>query len=247
MYCEQCGAELEPSARFCSTCGTGVTSEEHNTSVPSSSMRRKALAAAVLGGIVVFGGILFWASLSNRSDLVLDAQGTRGVALNSKELTRDIAARMLLEHEGYPKPVEGNIREKSFYTYREGLRNPEKELEQRGVIKTRHDCTRLGPSWNSCDVMIALTDEGKKYFIGTRDYGSTKEMVVKACEETFLRVTGILPVQHGFTGTIVEYEITYDNPTPFSSLNDRSCRDSLGKPTSRTATFGLYDDGWRIQ
>lgn len=32
MFCEQCGAELEPEARFCSTCGRQVAFEHDDLS-----------------------------------------------------------------------------------------------------------------------------------------------------------------------------------------------------------------------
>lgn len=274
MFCEQCGAELEPDARFCSTCGKQV--QRVVQGISSGRVGRSSRQWVIAGSLVmlVLSGALFWVFRSegvdipdgnsqltrehaqnvvrtpqSGRDLGQEALRTGSATGSSKDLTRDLAARMIVQHKGYPKPVEGQIDENTFYdVWDGGIRSPEKELEQRGLIKTRDDCTR---SQNTCYVVIELTDEGKKYFIRREQFGSGPKMVVKTCEETFLRVTGILPAPLGFAEAKVEYEITYDNPTPFSSARPygggRPCRDELAVTNKRGAYFQLYDDGWRIK
>ncbi|MGH8580555.1 MAG: zinc-ribbon domain-containing protein [Gammaproteobacteria bacterium] len=71
MFCEQCGAELEPDARFCSTCGKQLEDEGAPFSVqhvlqtiPTWRLRllsRKRLIAGSLVGLVLSGAVLWMA------------------------------------------------------------------------------------------------------------------------------------------------------------------------------------------
>lgn len=118
-------------------------------------------------------------------------------------------------------------------------------LEKQGLIK------HGAPFQYSGRVVykIELTEKGEPFRIAASDSGD-----VKGCEQTFVKVTGIAPMESGFAR--VEYEWTYGNQTPFHALivrgpgylqAERPCIAQIGKLYRSSIMFRLYDDGWRIE
>lgn len=58
MYCKKCGAEIEPTAKFCIKCGTMVDSTS-NPAAPAKKARKKLLLPFILIAVTVVMWILF--------------------------------------------------------------------------------------------------------------------------------------------------------------------------------------------
>jgi hypothetical protein len=108
------------------------------------------------------------------------------------------------------------------------------ELQGKGVIIVSESIDHR----DNCDIKwakITLTDEGKKYLV--QDSGDAYHL--KAYERTFGEVTGI-QINEQSKEAVADYTIRVANITPFV--------DNLPvNPTTHSAQFTLYDDGWRIQ
>ena len=129
-----------------------------------------------------------------------------------------------------------------------------KYMQKQGLIRiypSKHD-------WSGKPLEVTeLTDKGKKYLFSI-DQRPSGEFIytVKMCEAKFLRVTGIAKNQPSLAR--VEYEWTYDNPTPFATAYvstgaqlrswdiSNFCVKELQVPLSDALYFQLYDDGWRL-
>lgn len=81
---------------------------------------------------------------------------------------------------------------------------------------------------------VLLTDEGKKYLVQEND----KQYELKTCEVVFGEITGI-QIQEQFKVAEVNYTLIRKNITPFGSNISQ-------EPETRSASFALFDDGWRI-
>ena len=150
---------------------------------------------------------------------------------------------MIVEQGKYPSPVEVYLETQRYTHIYDNPRAPYLALEREGLIKH-------GPAFiysGARVYKIELTEKGESFRIG-----GNRGNNVKGCDKTFVKVTGIAPVEFGFKGAQVEYEWTYDNQTPFYMLvipgrQERPCVDQFGKPQKGKMGFRLYDDGWRIE
>ena len=88
-------------------------------------------------------------------------------------------------------------------------------------------------SWRT--IKVELTNEGKQYLVRQ----NKDQYTVKICDITFGEVTGI-QTQEQFKVAEVQYTLKRENPTPFAIEISQN-------PINRTATFSLYDDGWRVK
>ncbi len=82
--------------------------------------------------------------------------------------------------------------------------------------------------------IVLLTDEGKKYLIKEDDV----KYIVKTCEITFGEITGI-QMQEQVKLAEVNYTLKRINFTPFGNEGSQETE-------NRTASFTLFDDGWRM-
>lgn len=94
-----------------------------------------------------------------------------------------------------------------------------------GVIATQH--------WTT--IKAELTNEGRKYLVQE----NKDKYTVKTCEITFGEVTGI-QIQEQFKVAEVNYTLKREKITPFGINISQN-------PINCTATFSLFDDGWRIK
>lgn len=116
MYCEQCGAEVEKDARFCTTCGkrlgegdvsrvgNGATNMSGQLLSRGSSDRRARLlqggliAAVVL--VAALAGGLLWMASSAKIDITTVTGRSDSVTQESKtELSRSMAERIIVEYK----------------------------------------------------------------------------------------------------------------------------------------------------
>jgi hypothetical protein len=109
-------------------------------------------------------------------------------------------------------------------------------LVQNGLIKGTAKIIANGGdgSYNIEQVMITLTDEGKKYY----ESEDNEKLYIKTCEVYFGEISGI-KIQEQFNVAEAKYTIGRRNPTPFGKKISQ-------EPENRTAQFSLFDDGWRI-
>lgn len=242
MFCEQCGAELEADARFCAMCGRQVEKDGGaDVGLPKSisDLRIGVLKKGVIPALLVvlgLGGVLFWMFREE----------------SKTELSRSKAEKLIVEHEKFPLPGIVGMFTDAYAMTRNVDDTVIKALQDEGLIEHR-------PEQKYKE--FKLTGKGEIFLIGDT---SRNPLFVKGCEIKFLKVTGITTAEIGFKGANVEYEWTFDNPTPFASLGWHGhsstlpsysrrhsgksrfpCRDEIGVPRQGMITFRLYDDGWR--
>jgi len=273
MFCEQCGTELEPEARFCQNCGSRVVIEgaqlSSSESVQRSSVGRlDRLPRKLLSGtlvVLVLAGTLVWffkGSISgSRPEDHFNEAGTKQ---EIKGLSRSEAAEIIAK-ERFPRPVHVDVYS-TFHVEADTSdvcrKDPIAALQTEGLIVCSMGPPNV-PGFNfSNSVTVQLTEKGKKYvltregrrlggslylFGGTllgRDY----KQVVRGCETKFLKVTGINLIEFGQKTAVAEYDWTYGNPTSFGRLSvGGKCKKELGKVQKDKAEFVLYDDGWRLK
>ena len=166
---------------------------------------------------------------------------------NSNNLSRSKAKNLIVKAYGLPHSESVELIKEYYVSqhssgWSTGLISSERysdhkkeldELQSKGVI-TVGDTTHYGNDIDFTYALIKLTDEGKKYLI--RDDGD--KFILKACEVVFGEITGI-QIQEQDKVAEANYTLIRKNITPFGS------NDSQGKE-NRTASFSLFDDGWRI-
>lgn len=111
------------------------------------------------------------------------------------------------------------------------------------VVQTEEHQDKCNYLWAD----VRLTDEGWKYLLNRAENPERPGIFnkgaftfkLKTCDLVFGEVTGIV-INDQFKMAEVEYTTRYSNLTPFA-LNINS------SPRKGTATFILYDDGWRIK
>lgn len=108
------------------------------------------------------------------------------------------------------------------------------DLQAKGLIVVGESKQHSGEC-NYLWATVTLTDNGKKYLVN--DSGGAYQ--VKVDDLQFGEVTGV-QVNEQFKVAEVDYTLKKANSTPFGS-------DESTSPTSRRASFVLFDDGWRIQ
>lgn len=270
MYCEQCGAELEPNARFCSMCGSQVGeagAESSGQEIPQGVADRhpRILKSGLIAGLVVvvlvLGGTVLWTLRSEKAHLTDDGNSLNAVTQESKtELSRNKAEKMIGEHNKFPIPVRVLLEKRkrgamkpddvdkfnrSIYGTLKGQGFIEYSFSQAEWMSWTRDAT-----WQKVDIRI--TERAKDFLVEEEPY----HYELKGCEKQLLKVSGVAPIEFGFKGAQVEYEWTYDKPTPFASLPlyergkrasmSYPCIEGLGVPQKGGITFKLYDDGWRL-
>lgn len=88
-------------------------------------------------------------------------------------------------------------------------------------------------------VAAQLTDEGRKYLLGQTVRNGVQTFTVKTYDLAFGEITGI-QVFEQFKTAKVDYTLEKVNVTPFA-------RHVSPGTVNRTATFTLFDDGWRLK
>jgi len=118
-----------------------------------------------------------------------------------------------------------------------------KERDLLHVVQTEEHQGKCNYLWAD----VRLTDEGWKYLVNRSENPERPGIFnkgaftfkLKTCDLVFGEVTGIV-INDQFKMAEVEYTTRYSNLTPFA-LNISS------SPRKATATFILYDDGWRMK
>jgi hypothetical protein len=91
--------------------------------------------------------------------------------------------------------------------------------------------------------IIEFTEKASPYLLpASAEEKKTNIQKVKIADEDLIEITGI-KLENDGKSAVVEYSTGYKNITPFATL----VRTDLTKPTTRTAYFALYDDGWRLE
>jgi len=105
--------------------------------------------------------------------------------------------------------------------------------QSEGLIKVSF--RRIEGSCPAVYAKVALTDAGKKYLVRASD----GKFEVRAFTLAFGDVTGVQSQERDRTAR-AEYTLQLHEPTPFAGIVSRA-------PIKGSASFSLYDDGWRIQ
>lgn len=108
------------------------------------------------------------------------------------------------------------------------------EWQSKGLISIGEDQTKKGEC-NYLWATTSLTDEGKKYLVKVS--GGAHE--VKTHDLAFGEITGI-QINEQFKVAEADYTLTKINITPFGNNISTEL-------INRSATFALFDDGWRIK
>jgi hypothetical protein len=107
-------------------------------------------------------------------------------------------------------------------------------LKQKGLVELGQETRKSGKCTYEYTT-IALTPEGERYLVREADDG----YVVRTHTLTFGEVTGIRTIDE-LKAAEAQYTLKIDDVTPFSGSLPR-------EPVPQSATFQLFDDGWRIQ
>jgi hypothetical protein len=174
----------------------------------------------------------------------------------SKDLSRDKAREIIINHFKYPIPVTKQLGIGSKIQAIQMSHEWLESLKHEGLIEyTPHN----HPQALSRVVSVSLTDKGKKYVVGDvgiREWPNTgqKYVNVKLAEKHFIEITGI-NTSGDKKEAFVEYTWKYTNLSPFSKgWKDDSLfgafAGSVGydekKNHEEKVHLVLYDDGWRI-
>lgn len=246
MFCEQCGAELEPEARFCSTCGKPVGNEGAQFSlqhflqtVPTwwvGLLRHKWLLAGPLV-LLVLGGTLFWIFGSEEVDIAnenspLTTEHAQNVVRNSPSENGDVLdvvngksqlSRERTENLIRNSPQFQELRTK-IYLQSGGL---EKGVEQK--------------MWAHYGSNYRLTEKTRTIVSQVTDFYIT---LLKPAGEPSVHVTGIAdanPFGAGAT-SIKEAQFSWAYTDLPSVIKRFASRGGTGE-----GYFRLYDDGWRLE
>lgn len=153
-----------------------------------------------------------------------------------KELTREEAARLIIDHAGYPKPLEYKFQTIDPVTARLALHS---NLEEEGYIQV----IQVQELKDVGKPLIVLTEKAGSYLLATTKEEAALDVVaVKLADEYFIEVTGIKLSGDGRTAH-VEYKTTITNLTPFTKLLPRKLE---ARTMLNQVSFALFDDGWRI-
>lgn len=170
----------------------------------------------------------------------------------SKDLSRGKAEELISQKLNLPQPetmqfdilyVEGDIPWNLTHISKQE-ENMLNYFSNNGLItiqKIPHVTDFPGPmggvlfkqNWKT--IKAELTNEGRKYLVGQ----NKEKYIVKICELSFGEVTGI-QTNEQYKIAEVSYTLKRGNMTPFAINVSQN-------PINRTATFSLYDDGWRIK
>ena len=107
-------------------------------------------------------------------------------------------------------------------------------LQQKGLVTIGQETRNSGKCTYEYTT-ISLTPEGQRYLVGERDDGyAVRTHTLVLADVTGIRVLDELKIAEA------QYTLKPQDVTPFAG--DLSLR-----PVQRSATFQLFDDGWRIQ
>lgn len=152
---------------------------------------------------------------------------------SNKELEREAAKKMIIEHNGYPKPWD--------YDFACGDPSVARKMLEAGMESTGMVTIKKKYNAYRSEALITFTDKAKPYLLPTKDaqYHFQK---VKIADEEFGEIKGI---QHSGDGktAIVKYTKVYRNISPFSKM----VKGDFTKPKEATAYFALYDNGWQLE
>lgn len=151
----------------------------------------------------------------------------------SKELSRGKAEELIKEKFNIP----GNeVKDVNLgYENEVSTMQTYDKLANEGLMRCNHYLLVINSS--------ELTDEGKKYVIGSTKHDNVNGndfIQVKVADLDFGEITGIVE-QKEFNTAEVNYTLIRKNLTPFSAafnINEGTI--------NKSATFTKYDDGWRI-
>lgn len=188
---------------------------------------------------VLFGGIL--TTLSCRSNT---------------SLSRDQAANLIKAKRNTPEIREISLAKEYFDRSRaddegssmptlcidslgqDGLASAKGRLDSlvaNGVISFGKNSAKRKRSCVYLYATVILTPEGKKHLVRE----TPNSYILKTYEVSFGEITGI-QINEQFKQASADYTLVVGNVTPFA-------RDIPNSPMKRTASFALFDDGWRIQ
>lgn len=249
MYCEQCGAELEDDARFCSTCGKPVGDEGAQFSlqhvlqtVPTwwvGLLRHKWLIAGPLV-LLVLGGTLFWMFGSEEVDSANDnspltTERAQNVVRNSPSENGDVLdvvngksqlSRERTENLIRSLPQFQELRTK-IYLHSVGLK---KGIEQ-----------KMWANYSYYGVNYGVTEKTRTI---VSQVAGNYITLLKPAGEPSVHVTGIAdanPFGAGAT-SIKEAQFSWAYTDLPSVIKRFASRGGTGK-----GYFRLYDDGWRLE
>lgn len=114
------------------------------------------------------------------------------------------------------------------------VRHRMEALKQKGLVTLGQEIRKSGKCTYEYTT-ISLTPEGQRYLVREADDGYAVRMYTL----TFSEVTGVRTMDE-LKIAEVPYTLKIEDVTPFSD-------DPPREPVQRSATFQLFDDGWRIQ
>lgn len=153
----------------------------------------------------------------------------------SKELIREEALRLIQEAKQYPQVIGYDLYCGDPHHAKQVL---DAGLESAGLLTVQRT-QKLGEIGSP---LIHFTDKAQSYLLPTPESDKSSNIQkVKLADEELGEVTGIKTGQSE-KAAVVEYTTAYKNLTPFSVLVPTNFK----KNATRTASFSLYDDGWRL-
>lgn len=181
------------------------------------------------------------------------------VQCSNRKLTNEKALNAIVREEQYPKPVSYEFNSKylkDFHktgrgaTYNKGpkfddVKNLMLYYEKNGLVTIKEETKSetstsflIGTTTRTWTyAVIRLTEKGNKYLMRKTDNG----YVVKIWDNDISQITGIQIFKEANSAS-VEYSVSHVNITPFGEVfKDKN------SIINRTATFSLYEDGWRIE
>lgn len=248
MYCEQCGAELEHDARFCSTCGKPVGDESAQFSlqhvlqtVPRwvGLLRHKWLIAGPLA-LLILSGALFWMFRSEEVDIAnqntqRNREHTQNIVRNPPSESGDVLDVVNGKSQLSRGSAENFIRNAPefqalrtiVYFHSEGLK---KGVDQKMWIE---------PGFHAGTLYNGYFVTEKARTIASNVSYSSLGLVTPA-EVPSLEITGIADAM-SFAGAVpgmkeAEFTWSYGDLPP--AIKRFASRGGTGK-----AHFRLYDDG----
>lgn len=152
------------------------------------------------------------------------------------ELNREEALRLIKQDKQYPTVIDYDI----FCSDPEfAKRVLDAGLETQGLVTVQ----RTQKLADAGKPIIQFSDKAEPYLLPTSEKDKSIDIQkVKLAEEELKEVTGIKMTDDG-KSAVAKYTTSYKNITPFSSLVNTDFKEK----DTHTATFALYDDGWRLE
>jgi hypothetical protein len=154
----------------------------------------------------------------------------------SNELSRERALNMIKQDNQYPKVIDYDIYCCDPEFAKKVL---DAGLEEQGLVTIQ----RTQKLRDIGKPIIQFSGKAQPYLLATPEKDkSINVQKVKLAEEELQEVTGIKMSNDG-RSAVAEYTTTYKNVTPFSALVNTNFKEK----ETNTASFALYDDGWRLE